>query len=157
MNVTFRPELPQRIFWGVGAVVFGVPLIGILIEGTYDAMSFGILVICAAYVGWMIRSLFIRVVANETGVRVVGLFSDRTYAWDSIARFEGPPESRSVSLVTVTGERHRLPGLRRSIVEQIQNRPGHTEDVSESLRRLLEVARGRRQAPNAEAGCGYRL
>ena len=149
MNVTFRPELPQRIFWGVGAVVFGVPVIGILVEGPYDAMSFGMLLICAAYASWMVRSLFMRVVADETGVRVVGLFSDQTYPWASIASFEGPPESRFINLITDTGDRHRLPGLKQSIVEQIQNRSSHTEDVSESLRRLLEVARGRREAPTA--------
>jgi hypothetical protein len=152
MNVTFRPELPQRIFWGVAAVVFTGPVIGTLVEGPYDATSFGFLVICAVMVSWMVRSLFIRVVANESGVRVVGLLSDRTYPWDSIANFEGPPESKFIVLVTDTGERHRLPGLRQSLVEQIQSRSSHTEDVSESLRRLLEVARGRREAPTGGAG-----
>jgi hypothetical protein len=151
MNVTFKPELPQRIFWGVGAVLFSFPVIGILVEGPDDALSLGLLLICAAYVSWMLRSLLIRVVANESGVRVVGLFSDRTYAWDSIAMFEGPPQSRYVVLVTDSGDRHRLPGLHQSIVEQIQNRPSHTDDVSERLTRLLEVARGRRGAPAAEA------
>jgi hypothetical protein len=152
MNVAFRPELPQRIFWGVAAVVFAGPVIGTLVEGPYDATSFGFLVICAAMVSWMVRSLFIRVVANESGVRVVGLFSDRTYTWDSIASFEGPPDSKYVVLVTETGERRRLPGLRQSIVEQIQQRSSHTEDVSESLQRLLEVSRGRHQAPTRRAG-----
>jgi hypothetical protein len=32
MNVTFKPELPQRIFWGVGAVLFSFPVIEILVE-----------------------------------------------------------------------------------------------------------------------------
>ena len=152
MDVTFKPELPQRILWGVAAVVFGLPVIGILVEGPYDATSFGFLVVCAVLVSWMVRSLFIRVVANEIGVRVIGLLSDRTYPWDSIDGFEGPPESRFVVLVTDTGERHRIPGMRQSLVEQIQSRSSHTEDVSESLRRLLEVARGRREAPTAGAG-----
>lgn len=152
MNVTFRPELPQRIFWGVAAVVFAGPLIGTLVEGPYDATSFGFLLICAAMVSWMVRSLFIRVVANESGVRVVGLFSDRTYPWDSIAKFEGPPDSKYVVLVTEAGDRRRLPGLRQSIVEQIQQRSSHTEDVSESLARLLEVARGRRESTTAGTG-----
>jgi hypothetical protein len=152
MNVRFRPELPQRIFWGVAAVVFTGPVIGTLVEGPYDATSFGFLVICAAMVSWMVRSLFIRVVANDSGVRVVGLFSDRTYPWESIAKFEGPPESKFVVLVTDTEERHRIPGLRQSPVEQIQSRSSHTQDASESLRRLLDVARGRREAPTAGAG-----
>jgi hypothetical protein len=152
MNVTFRPELPQRILWGVAAIVFGVPVIGILVEGSLDATSFGILLICAAFVSWMVRSLFVRVVANESGVRVVSLFSDRRYPWDSIAEIEGPPQSKFVVLVTDAGERHRLPGLRQSLVEQIRSRSSHTEDVSESLRGLLEIARGRREAPTAGAG-----
>jgi hypothetical protein len=152
MNVTFRPELPQRVFWGVAALVFALPVIGTLVEGPYDATSFGFLLICAAVVSWMVRSLFIRVVANESGIRVVGLLSDRTYPWASIASVEGPPQSKYVVLVTDAGERRRLPGLRQSLVEQVQQRSSHTEDVSESLRRLLEVARGRPEVPTAGAG-----
>jgi hypothetical protein len=146
MNATFRPELPQRIFWGIAIVVFGLPVIGILVEGPSDTTAVGIMLICAAYVAWMVRSLFIRVVASESGVRVVGLFSDRNYPWESIARFEGPPQSKYIRLVTDTGDRRRLPGLHQSIVEQIQNRSSHTENVFESLGRLLEVARGRHEA-----------
>jgi hypothetical protein len=115
MNATFRPELPQRIFWGIAVVVFGLPVIGILVERPSDATAVGIMLICAAYVAWMVRNLFIRVVASESGVRVVGLFSNRNYPWDSIAGFEGPPQSKYIRLVTDTGERRRLPGLHQSM------------------------------------------
>ena len=108
---------------GVAAVVFALPVIGTLVEGPYDATSFGFLLICAAFVSWMVRSLFIRVVANESGVRVVGLLSDRTYPWESIASVEGPPQSKYVVLVTNAGERRRLPGLRQSLVEQVPPTP----------------------------------
>lgn len=146
MNATFRPELPQRIFWAIAVVVFGLPVIGILVEGPSDATAVGIMLICGGYVAWMVRNLFIRVVANESGVRVVDLFSDRSYPWQSIARFEGPPQSKHIWLVTEKGDRRRLPGIHQSIVEQIQNRSNHTEDVFESLGRLLEIARGHHEA-----------
>jgi hypothetical protein len=152
MNVTFRPELPQRIFWGIAIIVFGLRMIGTLVEGPSDGTAVGIMLMCAAYVAWTVRNLFMRVVASESGVRIVGLFSDRTYPWSSIARFEGPPQSKYIRLVTETGDRRRLPGLHQSIVEQIQNRPNQTEDVFESLQRLLDVARERRQATTKEPG-----
>jgi PH (Pleckstrin Homology) domain-containing protein len=140
-RVVLRPELPQRIFWGVDIVVFGPPVIAIPLDPMpFDGASLFFLVLCAAMTAAATRSLFIRAVANEYDVRVVGLLSDRTYPWDSIARIDGLPESQFVVLVTDSGKRHRIPGLRQSLAEQIQDRPSHTKHGSERLQQLLQNA-----------------
>jgi hypothetical protein len=138
-SVIVRPELPKRLLWIVVTLIFGLPVIGLLSDPMpSDAAWWFFLVMCIAIAGVAARSLFIRVVADEDGVRVVSTLSSRHYRWDSITRFEGPPQSRFVVLVMDTGERRRLPGLRQSPGEQLRDRPSHTEDAFERLQGMLQ-------------------
>jgi hypothetical protein len=144
----FRPELPKRVLWGVVAVMFGLPVIGLFSDPMpSDAAWWFFLVMFVAIVGVAVRSLFIRVVADEHGVNVVSTLSSRHYAWDSIARFEGPPKSKFAVLVTDAGKRHRLPSFRQSPAEQIMDRPSHTENVFERLQAMLQARSGLAKRP----------
>jgi hypothetical protein len=138
----FRPEWPKRVLWVVVALMSGLAVVGFLSDPMLPDPAFWFfLVMYIAMAGVAARTLFIRLVVSERGVRVVATFSDHYFGWDSIARFEGPPQSKLAVLVTKTGERRRLAGFRQSPAEQLQNRPSHTERVVERLQAMLQEAR----------------
>jgi hypothetical protein len=141
-SAIFRPELPKRVLWVVVTLMFGLPVVGLLSDPVpSDAAWWFFLVMCVAIAGVAARSLFIRVVADEHDVTLVNIFSSHQYAWDSIARFEVSPRSRSALLVTKTGKRRRLAHLQVSPTEDYLRRSNHTQDVVDALQRLLREAR----------------
>jgi hypothetical protein len=138
-RVTFRPEIPMRVLWAVGTLVFGLAAIGSVSDPMpSDSGWWVFLGMSLAIAALGARCLLIRVVADEHGVRLVNIFSSRRYTWDSIARFELSPGTRSPGmLVTKTGRHRRLAHLQVSPGEQRRGRSNHTQDVVEALQQLL--------------------
>jgi hypothetical protein len=142
-RVIFRPEIPMRILWAVGTLVFALAAVGFVSDPMpSDSGWWVFLGISVAIVALGARGVLVRAVADEHGVRLVNIFSSHRSTWDSIDRFELSPGTRSPAmLVTKTGKRRRLAHLQVSPGEQRRGRSNHTQDVVEALQQLLLQAR----------------
>jgi hypothetical protein len=141
-SITFRPETPMRVLWIVMTLVFGLAGVGLLSDAMPSDPGWWVLLgMSVAIAALGARGTRIRAVADERGVRLINLFSSHRYAWDSIARFELTPGARSrAMLVPETGKHRSLAHLQVSPAEGRRTRSNHTQEVVETLQRLLRDA-----------------
>jgi hypothetical protein len=141
-SITFRPETPMRVLWFVMTLVFGVAAVGLVSDAMPSDPGWWVLLgMSVAIAALAARGSRIRVVADEHGVGLINLFSSHYYAWGSIARFELTPGARPrAMLVPNTGKHRRLAHLQVSPGEERRTRSNHTQEVVETLQRLLREA-----------------